>query len=113
MKTFEELALQTNVPIAHVFRLAAHLYRWGKARIILTINKWSEYQVTASSNLDVNGIASTKFRLSFGDRCLYQMLQRFMPPRRLGDLIEVGTLHSTLHSNQAYCLVPQVNEHKP
>jgi hypothetical protein len=42
VKSFEELSVETSIPIAHMCRLAAHLCRWGKARIVLHINKWSE-----------------------------------------------------------------------
>ncbi|KMS93510.1 hypothetical protein BVRB_030750, partial [Beta vulgaris subsp. vulgaris] len=41
MKSFRDLSVDLGMPISHVFRIAAHLVLWRKARIMNTLTKHS------------------------------------------------------------------------
>lgn len=53
LKSFSELAEELDMPLAHVYRLAAHLVYWQRATIIHKLSKTSIFMVSPNAALDV------------------------------------------------------------
>lgn len=103
LKSFQELALETCIPIHQMFRLAAHLVYWGYGRIIDTITLHNIYQVNASACIGVQSPLSLEFRRKFAPYELSEMLSTFSGSRRIGEYMK--TLSSAKKVEYVHMLV--------
>ncbi|RLN93931.1 hypothetical protein BBJ28_00005361 [Nothophytophthora sp. Chile5] len=88
LKSFQELALETGVPIHQLFRLAAHLVYWGFGRIVDTITLHNIYQVSAQADLHTQAPLAVEFRHKFAPYELGEVLATFSGSRRIGEYMK-------------------------
>jgi len=69
-KTFEDIAEESGLPLTHVFRLAAHLVFWKKARIISAQTRHSVYVVSPTARIADDWSLSQDFRREFRDQSM-------------------------------------------
>ncbi|KYQ90548.1 UPF0171 family protein [Tieghemostelium lacteum] len=97
VKSFRDLQLETDIPLAQIYRLASHLVYWKKAKIINMMTKNNYYVLSPSSNNSFDYIElNKKFTILFPDFKLPDILQRFSTARPLSDHISkfLNTHHS-------------------
>ncbi|TDH72058.1 hypothetical protein CCR75_000764 [Bremia lactucae] len=88
LKSFQDIALESSVPIHQVFRLAAHLVYWGFGRIVDAITLYNVYQVTANANVHVGSPLAVEFRRTFEPYELSEVLSTFSGSRRIGEYMK-------------------------
>jgi nitrogen permease regulator 3-like protein len=88
LKTFQDLALETSIPILQLFRLAAHLVYWGFGRVVDTITMHNFYQVRPKRSLRSTSALALEFKRTFPPRELCEVLASFNGARRLGDSVK-------------------------
>jgi hypothetical protein len=89
LKSFADLAEELDTPLAHVYRLAAHLVYWQRAHIIHKLSRTSVFVVAPHAPLDPRAPAAAAFARDFPKRsCSYHdALARYSHPRPLGDAL--------------------------
>jgi len=89
-KSFEDVALELNLPLSTIFRIAAHLVKWQKSRIIDVVARNAVYMVkspstpatdTVEGTLSPMAVLERKFDRWFPSFRLATMLERFSTPR--------------------------------
>lgn len=103
LKSFQDLSLETCIPIHQVFRLAAHLVYWGFGRIVDAITLHNIYQVHSGADLSVQAPLSQEFRHKFAPYELCEVLSTFSGSRRIGEYMK--TLSGTKKVEYIHMLV--------
>ncbi|KAG6595725.1 nitrogen permease regulator 3-like protein [Phytophthora cinnamomi] len=103
LKSFQDLALETGVPIHQVFRLAAHLVYWGFGRIVDAITLYNIYQVNSKADLHITSPLAQKFRRKFAPYELGEVLSTFSGSRRIGEYMK--TLSTTKKTEYIHMLI--------
>ena len=67
LKSFEELYIESGIPLTQLYRLAAHLVYWGCGRIVDTLTKHNMYIVHPSADLRPRSAHAMEFQLKFGN----------------------------------------------
>jgi hypothetical protein len=88
LKSFQEIALETSIPIHHVFRLSAHLVYWGFGKVIDTITLRNIYQVNPQANLRSQSALALAFRRKFPPHELSEVLSTFSGSRSISDYMK-------------------------
>lgn len=88
LKSFQELALETSIPIHQLFRLSAHLAYWGFARVIDTITMHNIYQVNPQASLQSQSALALAFVRKFAPHELSEVLATFSGSRRIGEYMK-------------------------
>ncbi|GLE01183.1 hypothetical protein PINS_up010013 [Pythium insidiosum] len=88
LKSFQDLALETSLPLHQVFRLAAHLVYWGYGRVIDTITMHNIYQVAPTCSFAPHSPQALEFRRRFAPRELCEVLSNFLGTRRIGEYVK-------------------------
>ncbi|KAJ0411362.1 hypothetical protein ATCC90586_004348 [Pythium insidiosum] len=88
LKSFQDLALETSLPIHQLFRLAAHLVYWGYGRIMDTITMHNIYQVAPTCSFASHSPQALEFRRRFAPRELSEVLASFSGSRRIGEYVK-------------------------
>ncbi|CAH0480078.1 unnamed protein product [Peronospora belbahrii] len=97
LKSFQDIAFETGVPIHQVFRLSAHLVYWGFGRIVDAITLYNIYQVNTKSDLNIKSPLALEFRRKFAPYEIGEVLSTFSGTRRIGEYMK--TL-STIKKNE-------------
>ncbi|GMF52307.1 unnamed protein product [Phytophthora fragariaefolia] len=103
LKSFQDLALETGVPIHQVFRLAAHLVYWGFGRIVDAITLYNIYQVNSKADLHITSLLAQEFRRKFAPYELGEVLSTFSGSRRIGEYMK--TLSTTKKTEYIHMLI--------
>ncbi|GMF27415.1 unnamed protein product [Phytophthora lilii] len=103
LKSFQDLSLETGVPIHQIFRLAAHLVYWGFGRIVDAITLYNIYQVNAKADLHITSPLAQEFRRKFAPYELGEVLSTFSGSRRIGEYMK--TLSATKKSEYIHMLI--------
>jgi hypothetical protein len=85
LKSFQELSVETSIPLQQLFRLSAHLVHWGFGRVIDTITMHNIYQVNSKANIHSQSSFALEFRRKFPPRELCEILSSFSGSRRIGE----------------------------
>ncbi|KAF1323123.1 Nitrogen permease regulator 3-like protein, partial [Globisporangium splendens] len=88
LKSFQEIALETSIPIHHVFRLSAHLVYWGFGKVIDTITLRNIYQVNPQANLRSQSVLALAFRRKFPPHELSEVLSTFSGSRSISEYMK-------------------------
>ncbi|KAF4316715.1 hypothetical protein BBO99_00004866 [Phytophthora kernoviae] len=108
LKSFQDLALETGVPIHQVFRLAAHLAYWGFGRIVDAITLYNIYQVNSKANLHITAPLAVEFRRKFAPYELGEVLSTFSGSRRIGEYMKtLSTAKKTEYIHMLIWLLQQ------
>ncbi|ETL34251.1 hypothetical protein L916_13479 [Phytophthora nicotianae] len=108
LKSFQDIALETGVPIHQVFRLAAHLVYWGFGRIVDAITLYNIYQVNAKADLHVTSPLALEFRRKFAPYELGEVLSTFSGSRRIGEYMKtLSTAKKTEYIHMLIWLLQQ------
>ncbi|KAL4118660.1 hypothetical protein PRIC2_010985 [Phytophthora ramorum] len=108
LKSFQDLALETGVPIHQVFRLAAHLVYWGFGRIVDAITLYNIYQVNAKADLHITSPLAQEFRRKFAPYELGEVLSTFSGSRRIGEYMKtLSTAKKTEYIHMLIWLLQQ------
>ena len=75
-KSFQDMQIELNIPLAQIFRMAAHLLYWKIGRIVTTMTTSSVYVVQSQPHL-VTADVKRQFAAEFDNLDLLQQLQRF------------------------------------
>ena len=67
LKSFEELYIESGIPLAQLYRLAAHLVYWGCGRVVDTLTKHNMYMVHPGADLRPRSPHALEFQLKFGN----------------------------------------------
>ncbi|KAI9916882.1 hypothetical protein PsorP6_016980 [Peronosclerospora sorghi] len=102
LKSFQDIALETCVPIHQLFRLAAHLVYWGFGRIVDAITLYNIYQVNPKADLHISSPLALEFRRKFAPYELGEVLATFSGTRRIGEYMK--TLSAAKKSEYIYML---------
>ncbi|KAF4039016.1 Nitrogen Permease regulator of amino acid transport activity 3 [Phytophthora infestans] len=103
LKSFQDIALETGVPIHQVFRLAAHLVYWGFGRIVDAITLYNIYQVNAKADLHITSPLALEFRRKFAPYELGEVLSTFSGSRRIGEYMK--TLSTAKKTEYVHMLI--------
>jgi hypothetical protein len=88
-KSFRELQNETGIPLAQLYKLAAHLVYWNKARIIDTLTKTNVYVLNPDpkcANFYFDWLTTT-FQKAFPAFRLAEVLAGFAANKTLGQLV--------------------------
>ncbi|CEG39236.1 low quality protein: nitrogen permease regulator 3-like protein [Plasmopara halstedii] len=85
LKSFQDIAHDTDMPIHQIFRLAAHLVYWGYGRIVDALTLYNIYQVHAKADLHIASPLAQEFRRKFAPYELGEVLSTFSGSRRIGE----------------------------
>ncbi|KAL4147510.1 hypothetical protein PRNP1_011266 [Phytophthora ramorum] len=108
LKSFQDLALETGVPIHQVFRLAAHLVYWGFGRIVDAITLYNIYQVNTKADLHITSPLAQEFRRKFAPYELGEVLSTFSGSRRIGEYMKtLSTAKKTEYIHMLIWLLQQ------
>jgi hypothetical protein len=66
LKSFEELYIESGIPLAQLYRLAAHLVYWGCGRVVDTLTKHNMYMVHPGADLRPRSSHAMEFQSKFG-----------------------------------------------
>ncbi|TMW66785.1 hypothetical protein Poli38472_014097 [Pythium oligandrum] len=88
LKSFQDLSLETGMPLHQLFRLAAHLVYWGYGRVIDTITMHNIYQVHPNCSLRVQSACALEFRRKFPPHELCEILSSYAGSRRIGEYVK-------------------------
>jgi len=66
-KSFEEMSMALSIPLQEVFRVAAHLVYWRKARVIDAVMPENIYRVSQNADLDPCGVLHREFQNQLGE----------------------------------------------
>ncbi|CAI5736262.1 unnamed protein product [Peronospora destructor] len=88
LKSFQDIAFETGVPIHQVFRLSAHLVYWGFGRIVDAITLYNIYQVNTKADLHITSPLALEFRRKFTSYEIGEMLSTFSGTRRIGEYMK-------------------------
>ena len=67
LKSFEELAIETGIPLAQLFRLAAHLGYLGCGRVVDTLTQHHMYTIHPGADLRPHSPLAVEFSKKFGN----------------------------------------------
>ena len=76
-KSLRQLQDETGIQTSEFLRLCAHLVMWGKVRVITTINAKSQYSISPSVNLSLQGKLFENFEKRYGENT-FQILARML-----------------------------------
>ncbi|DAZ99834.1 TPA: hypothetical protein N0F65_008577, partial [Lagenidium giganteum] len=88
LKSFQELTLETSIPLHQLFRLSAHLVYWGFGRVIDTITMHNIFQVHPKADLRSQSALALEFRRKFAPHELCEVLSSFSGSRRIGEYMK-------------------------
>eukprot|EP01118_Nematostelium_gracile_P001379 TRINITY_DN11411_c0_g1_i2.p1 TRINITY_DN11411_c0_g1~~TRINITY_DN11411_c0_g1_i2.p1 ORF type:complete len:472 (-),score=71.77 TRINITY_DN11411_c0_g1_i2:3-1418(-) len=92
-KSFRELQVETDIPLAQMYRISAHLVYWNRARLINTLTKTNIYVINPnppiSSKPDIYFMLGKQFSLIFPSFKLVEILERFSYPKTLGEHVDL------------------------
>lgn len=113
VKSFQDLHLELGLSYSHLYRLAAHLLYWGKAKMVYKLSQHSIYSVNPQAK--VNQSLYRKFGATFGTLSLTTVLASFSQPVSLQevcstvpDVIAVVSwllLHDTVKQVHEYAIL--------
>ncbi|PRP77984.1 UPF0171 family protein [Planoprotostelium fungivorum] len=85
-KSFRELQIELDIPFAYLYRLAAHLVYWGRAKIIDTLTKNNIYTLNHNHNPLSYRLLSEEFSRTFSPGFRFEdMMERFSTSKTLGE----------------------------
>lgn len=88
LKSFEELYIESGIPLAQLFRLAAHLVYWGCGRVVDTLTKHNVYMVNPAAELSPHSPLALEFKLKFRPTTLPGLLSKLsVRPAKVGDFL--------------------------
>jgi nitrogen permease regulator 3-like protein len=102
--SFEQLQTALNCSLSQIYRFAAHLHFWGKAKIIQTISSRSFYVVSDNSDLAVMGRVSSEFNTRFSPLELEKVLQDVSIPKPYHNIIPTKELKNLYLESIAFLL---------
>ena len=82
---FEEMQTLLNIPLSQIYKLAAHLVFWKKARVIDTVSIRNVYSVNPKA--DLNHILHLDFSTRFPNYSLFSLLSILSLPRPLSSIL--------------------------
>ncbi|UIZ22227.1 hypothetical protein KXD40_004914 [Peronospora effusa] len=103
LKSFQDIALETGVPIHQVFRLSAHLVYWGFGRIVDAITLYNIYQVNTKADLHIASPQALEFRRKFTPYEIGEVLSTFSGTRRIGEYMK--TLSTSKKNEYIHMLI--------
>ncbi|RHY35256.1 hypothetical protein DYB32_000264 [Aphanomyces invadans] len=84
LRDFQELMLETGLPLKQLFRLAAHLVYWGVAKVIEAVTMYNVYHVNpTATNVHSQSATALEFRRKFTSMELPEVLATFNGKSRL------------------------------
>jgi hypothetical protein len=90
--SFEQLQTTLNCSLSQIYRFAAHLHFWDKARIIQTISSRNFYVVSDEADLAMMGRLSSEFHTRFSPLELEKVLQDVSIPKPYHTIIPTKEL---------------------
>ena len=84
LKSFQELALELGITLPYMYRVAAHLTYWGKAKVVNTMTKHNLYAVSRNAFACGRKYARV-FSRQFEGHSLAEILSRFSSICKLED----------------------------
>ncbi|OQS05931.1 hypothetical protein THRCLA_01994 [Thraustotheca clavata] len=96
LRDFQELMVETGIPLKQLFRLAAHLVYWGVARVIDAVTMHNVYQVRSTANLHSQSALALEFRRKFTSFELGEVLATFMGKHRISVYMNTLSQHRKL-----------------
>uniref|UniRef100_A0A6B2L715 GATOR1 complex protein NPRL3 C-terminal HTH domain-containing protein n=1 Tax=Arcella intermedia TaxID=1963864 RepID=A0A6B2L715_9EUKA len=83
IKDFNRLQKETGLPLSQLFRIAAHLVYWGKAKVVVFLTKLNVY--TLNPNPPIQSLQSyiTQFKQDFPSFDFCATLENFSIPKKL------------------------------
>ncbi|CAK5116303.1 unnamed protein product [Aphanomyces euteiches] len=96
LRDFQELMLETGIPLKQLFRLAAHLVYWGVARVIDAVTMHNIYHVQPTANIHSQSALALEFRRRFTSFELAEVLATFTGKNRLSVYMNTLTQHRKL-----------------
>jgi len=87
--SLQELQQRLDIPLEQIGRLVAHLVCWGKAKVVVTIQRNSMYVLNPRGDLHTSSRLTQDFNKAFPRVALPSILQHFAEPRRLGEKLDV------------------------
>ena len=102
LKSFEEASCDLNISIETVFKLAAHLVHWKRAKVIDTLNQHNIYQVSPTANFDPCNPYMLEFSAKFGNKMMLvlpQILALFSAPKSVSHVITSAETALGLRAN--------------
>lgn len=103
-KSFRELAVETDISISQIFRMAGHLVFWGRARVINTLTKTNIYVLNPRAHFSDN------FRENPGSYfkvLLDQFASVFSPSFRFEEILDRFS-HPKPLANHVNLLIPSL-----
>ena len=102
IKSFEDACFDLHIRIDHIFKLAAHLIHWKRAKIIDTLNQHNIYQVSPTASFDAYDPHMVEFNVKFGSKNLIlpQILALFSAPKPFSQLIHSAETALGLSGNK-------------
>lgn len=108
LKSFQELALETSIPIHQVFRLSAHLVYWGFGKVIDTITLRNIYHVNPQASVRSHSALALEFRRKFVPHELSEVLSSFSGSRAISEHMKnLSTLKKTEYIHMLIWLLQQ------
>lgn len=98
-KSFREMQLELGIPLEHLYRIAAHLVYWKKAKIIDVLTRNNLYVLNPQPH-DLEErtthlpFLAQQFETQFQNLKLIDLLSRFSTPKRLADVLQLTTAQS-------------------
>ncbi|KAF0690211.1 Aste57867_18402 [Aphanomyces stellatus] len=96
LRDFQELMLETGIPLKQLFRLAAHLVYWGVARVIDAVTMHNIYHVQPMANTHSQSALALEFRRRFTSFELGEVLATFTGKNRISVYMNTLTQHRKL-----------------
>jgi len=87
--SLQELQQRLDIPLDQISCLASHLVYWGKAKVIVTIQRNSMYVLNPRCDLHTSSKETKAFNRQFPRVNLPSILQHFAEPRRLGEKLDM------------------------
>ena len=84
-KSFQELSNELDIPLFQMYRMAAHLVYWKKARIIDTLAKSNIYVLHPDCKIQIDSPLFAEFSHHFSAHSLTDILLRFSTPLTLAE----------------------------
>jgi hypothetical protein len=97
-KSFRELQYELGIPLAHLYRIAAHLLYWKKARVIDVLTRNNVYVLNPNPHGPDEGLhlpfLIQTFEAQFQGVKLVELLSRFSTPKKLSDVMQSSSSQS-------------------
>jgi len=95
LRSLHELHVETGIAMPMIFKLALHLQRWHKMRLVLPLNDETLFCVHPDASLSLSSVAARDFAAAFAPRpplSYARALALFSSPQRFGELLRAQQL---------------------